>query len=116
MPFYKYVAPTALGRSPDFVNKKFSCQISKNDDNYDMSLAARTVAEILALPEQERADLARQLIASLDTGSDAGAETEWHEVLDRRGREIEQGTVACRAVNEVVDGLRAKLNARRQPS
>ena len=81
-----------------------------------MSLGAEKIAEMLALPEQERAHLARQLIASLDPGLDAGAEMEWQEVLDRRGREIEQGTVTCRPVNEVVDGIRAKLNARRQSS
>ena len=81
-----------------------------------MSLAAHTIAEMLALPEQDRAYLARQLIASLDPDTEAGAETEWREVLDRRGSDIEQGTVTCRPVNEVIDDVRAKLNARRQPS
>jgi hypothetical protein len=39
-----------------------------------MSLAAEKIAEVLALPQQDRAYLARQLIASLDDAADADAE------------------------------------------
>lgn len=81
-----------------------------------MSIAAEKVAEVLALPEQDRAYLARQLIASLDPTVDADAETQWQEVIDRRSREIEEGKVSCRPVEQVVQDIRAKLNARRQPS
>lgn len=81
-----------------------------------MSIAAEKVAEVLALPEQDRAYLARQLIASLDDTVDADAETQWQEVIDRRSREIEEGKVSCRPVEQVVQDIRAKLNARRQPS
>ena len=45
-----------------------------------MSIAAEKVVEVLALPEQDRAYLARQLIASLDNTVDADAETQWHAV------------------------------------
>jgi putative addiction module component (TIGR02574 family) len=81
-----------------------------------MSIAAEKVAEVLALPEQDRAFLARQLIASLDDTVDADAETQWHEVIDRRSREIEEGKVSCRPVEQVVQDIRNKLHARRQPS
>lgn len=81
-----------------------------------MSIAAKKVAEVLALPEQDRAYLARQLIASLDDTVDADAETQWNEVIDRRSREIEEGKVSCRPVAEVVRDIRNKLHARRQPS
>lgn len=81
-----------------------------------MSIAADKVAEMLALPEQDRAFLARQLIASLDDTMDADAETHWHEVLDRRSREVEEGKVSCRPVAQVVGEIRGKLHARRQPS
>jgi putative addiction module component (TIGR02574 family) len=81
-----------------------------------MSIAAEKMAEVLALPVQERAFLARQLIASLDDTVDPDAETQWHEVLDRRSREIEEGKVSCRPVEQVVQDIRDKLNARRQPS
>ncbi len=81
-----------------------------------MSVTAEKVAEVLALPEQDRAYLARQLIASLDDVVDADAETQWNEVIDRRSREIEAGKVTCRPVERAVRDIRAKLHARRQPS
>jgi putative addiction module component (TIGR02574 family) len=81
-----------------------------------MSIAAEKVAEVLALPEEDRAFLARRLIASLDKTVDADAETQWNEVIDRRSREIERGDVSCRPVEQVVQDIREKLRARRQPS
>ena len=81
-----------------------------------MSITAEKVAEVLALPEEDRAYLARQLIASLDDTVDADAETQWNEVIDRRSREIEEGKVQCRPVEETLRDVRARLNARRQPS
>jgi putative addiction module component (TIGR02574 family) len=81
-----------------------------------MSIAAEKVAEVMALPEQDRAFLARQLIASLDETVDDDAETQWNEVIDRRSREIEEGKVTCRPVEETVANIRHKLHARRQPS
>ena len=81
-----------------------------------MSVTAEKVAEVLALPEPDRAYLARRLIASLDVTVDADAESQWNEVIDRRSREIEQGQVTCRPVEEVVRDIRGKLHARRQPS
>ncbi len=81
-----------------------------------MSITAEKVAEVLALPAQDRAYLARQLIASLDDTVDADAETQWQEVIDRRSREIEEGSVSCRPVEQVVQDIRNKLHARRQSS
>jgi putative addiction module component (TIGR02574 family) len=81
-----------------------------------MSIAAEKVAEVLALPEQDRAFLARQLIASLDETLDVDAETQWLEVIDRRSREIEEGKVNCRPVEQVVQDIRNRLHARRQSS
>ena len=81
-----------------------------------MSLMAEKVAEVLALPEQDRAYLARQLIASLDPQHNADSEEQWVEVIERRSQEIEKGQVTCRPVEETVRDIRAKLHARRQPS
>jgi putative addiction module component (TIGR02574 family) len=81
-----------------------------------MSIPAQTVAEMMALPESDRAYLARQLIASLDETVDTEAETQWHEVIDQRSREIEESEVSCRPVEQVVADIRHKLHARRQPS
>ncbi len=81
-----------------------------------MSIAAEKVAEVLALPEEDRAFLARQLIASLDSTVEPDAETQWHEVIDRRSREIEEGKVSCHPVEQLVQDIRHKLHARRQAS
>jgi hypothetical protein len=55
-----------------------------------MSIAAEKVAEVLALPEEDRAFLARKLVARLDNTVDNDAETKWLEVIDRRSLEIEK--------------------------
>ncbi len=81
-----------------------------------MSGVAEKVAEVLALPAETRAYLAHQLIVSLDDTVDADGETQWQEVIDRRSREIEEGKVTCRPVEETVRGIRTRLHARRQPS
>jgi len=78
-------------------------------DSQVVSIAAKKVAEVLALPEKDRAFLARHLIASLDETVDADAETQWRKVIDRRSREIEEGKVACRPVAQVVKDIRKKL-------
>jgi hypothetical protein len=81
-----------------------------------VSSTAEKIAEVLAWPERERAYLAHQLIASLESGAEANAEEAWMEVIDRRSSEIEQGQVDCRTVEETVRDIRAKLNARRHSS
>lgn len=77
-----------------------------------MSIAAEKVAEVLALPEEDRAFLARQLIASLDRTVDADAETQWQEDIDRRSREMLEGHVDARPEDEMVREIRRKLHAR----
>jgi putative addiction module component (TIGR02574 family) len=74
------------------------------------------VAEMLALPAEDRAFLARELIASLDQHCDVDAETQWNDVIERRSREIEQGKVTCQPIDETLQEIRAKLNARPQLS
>jgi hypothetical protein len=81
-----------------------------------MSVTAEKIAEVLAMPEQDRAYLARQLIASLDDTVDADAEAQWNEVIDRRSREMAEGQVDDRPEEEVMRDIRAKLHARRPTS
>ena len=49
----------------------------------DGSVRDVPLAEVLALPEPDRAYLAKRLIASLDTGADEHVEEQWFEVIDR---------------------------------
>jgi hypothetical protein len=81
-----------------------------------MSIAAEKVAEVLALPEKDRAFLVRQLIASLDDTVEEDAEAQWLEVIERRSREIKAGNLRCRPVEHAVQDIRNKLRARRQSS
>ena len=81
-----------------------------------MSIAAEKMAEMLAWPEQDRAFLARQLIASLDETVEPDAETQWNEVIDRRSREMAEGRVDARSEEEMILDIRTKLHARHQAS
>lgn len=81
-----------------------------------MSIAAEKVAEVMALPEEDRAFLARRLIASLDGPVDLEAEAQWQEVIEHRSREMMAGQVDARPEEEVVKDIRNKLHARRQAS
>jgi hypothetical protein len=81
-----------------------------------MSIAAQTVAEVMALPEQDRAYLARQLIASLDDTVDADAEAQWNEVIDRRSREMAEDRVDARPEAEMIGDIQARLRARHPTS
>jgi hypothetical protein len=81
-----------------------------------MSIATEKLAEVLAWPEQDRAFLARKLIASLDRSVEPEAETEWNEVIDRRSREMAAGQVDTRSEEEMLQDVRAKLHARHPAS
>ena len=81
-----------------------------------MSIAAEKMAEVLALPQQDRAYLARQLIASLDDPVDADTEAEWNEVIDRRSREMAEGRLDACSEEEAIGNIRHQLHARRHTS
>jgi hypothetical protein len=73
-----------------------------------MSIASEKIGEILSWPPEDRAFLAQKLIVSLDDTVDAGVEKEWHEVIDRRSAEINEGKVECRSAEELIEDMRGK--------
>ena len=74
-----------------------------------MSLTADKMRTQLAtLSEAERADLARFLIQSLDSGSDKDAEAAWDAELERRADEIKSGRESGESADKVFSELRAK--------
>jgi putative addiction module component (TIGR02574 family) len=81
-----------------------------------MSVAAEKIAEVLALPVEDRAFLAHELIASLDETVDSDTEAQWRDEIDRRSREMEEGVVESHPIEATLRQIRAKLDARRQPS
>jgi len=55
---------------------------------------AELLSAAMRLPKRERADMAARLIRSLDDGADADEDVEaaWAAELDRRMRQLEDGT------------------------
>jgi putative addiction module component (TIGR02574 family) len=54
--------------------------------------AAAILADALRLDERARAELAAELLASLDGPADSGAEAQWAAEIERRVAAIEAGT------------------------
>ena len=62
--------------------------------------------EALKLTAHERAEVAEQLIASLDDGPDADVEQAWQEEVQRRLQQVEHGEVKVIPWEEVQRRLR----------
>lgn len=63
----------------------------------------------LALTETERAELARDLVASLDGPAEDDVITAWDIEICRRINEIEAGTATLLNVDDVLAKVRARL-------
>ena len=64
--------------------------------------------DVLALPATERAKLAHMLIHSLDEQTDKDVERAWDKEIERRVREIKNGTAVGKPAAEVFAEIRAK--------
>ena len=62
--------------------------------------------EALKLPPNERAEVAEQLIASLDEAPDVNVEQAWQEEVQRRLQQVEHGEVKTIPWEEVQKRLR----------
>jgi putative addiction module component (TIGR02574 family) len=69
----------------------------------------KIVEEIHALSTSEKEELLRALIVELDTASDPEVDAAWLEEAQRRGKEIDDGTVQCVPASEVFERLRSAL-------
>lgn len=72
----------------------------------------RLRSEVLALSEAERAELAHDLIQSLDAPRDDGVEDAWEREISRRIREIDAGQAEMMERTEFRERIRAKLERR----
>jgi putative addiction module component (TIGR02574 family) len=72
--------------------------------------AERLKAELAELAPEERAELARYLIESLDEQDEQGVEAAWDKELKRRAAEIDSGRVAGEPAEKVLRELRAKYS------
>ncbi len=72
--------------------------------------SSELLKKALALPDHERAELAGNLIDSLDTTVDEDAEGAWQEEIARRLKDVETGKVTTIPWDEVRRKGRALLN------
>ena len=66
-------------------------------------------AEALRLPPEFRARLAKELLVSLDTLSEAEVEKLWIEEAIRRDDQIDQGTASLRPADKVFRRAKARF-------
>ncbi len=69
----------------------------------------RLLSDALLLPEKERAELASQIIASLDGPPDPDADSLWAEEITRRIREFEKDPTRAEDWQVVKARLQQKL-------
>jgi len=62
---------------------------------------AAVLAEALRLDEEARAELAAELLASLDGPADADAESAWAAEIERRVAALEDGTASLEPWDDV---------------
>jgi putative addiction module component (TIGR02574 family) len=75
-----------------------------------MSTRADTILDTaLALPQNERAWLASELIASLDESKDSDVEAAWASEIERRVAEVESGEAETSSWEEARTRIRQKL-------
>jgi|KBSMisStandDraft_5_1062788.scaffolds.fasta_scaffold1033226_1 putative addiction module component (TIGR02574 family) len=67
-------------------------------------------SEALRLPEPERAELAHELVKSLDAPADADAAETWEKELLRRLAEVDAGTANLIDRDELRKRMRAHMN------
>jgi putative addiction module component (TIGR02574 family) len=68
----------------------------------------------LALPPDERAELAHALLVSLHTETDPGAEAAWVAELERRAQAVADGTAKLVDWEGAHERIAARLKARRE--
>lgn len=76
-----------------------------------MSLLLQEVANrALNLPPEERAELAHELIVSLDDVIDKEVETAWDAEIERRVKEIKSSKAKGRPAEDILAEIRAKYS------
>ena len=88
-----------MGRGLDF------CSVATKED---------LLSDVLRLPPEERAEVAHKLLLSLEEGTeDPEAQAEWSAELERRTREVLDGSVKTVPWEQVEECLSARLGQRR---
>ena len=75
-----------------------------------MNELEKLAADLLALPPNSRASLARTLIESLDESADENAAGLWIDEIRRRDEELRSGRAEARPADEVLRVARERLS------
>ena len=79
-----------------------------------MARAARNILkDAMGLPEKERIHVVERLLASLEQESDHDVDSAWAAEIERRSREIKEGTVRPLPWNEVRSRARKRARGKR---
>jgi putative addiction module component (TIGR02574 family) len=78
-----------------------------------MATADDLLSEMLRLPVEERAWIARELLLSLDEEKVPDAEAEWVQELERRVLEVVSGKAETYDARQAIEEVRAQLRERR---
>ncbi|WP_437575123.1 addiction module protein [Sorangium sp. So ce887] len=79
-----------------------------------MSSRNAVLAEALQLPPEERADVAKRLIASLDGPADEDVEAAWLAEVERRLQDVDRGTAKVEPWDAVRERLAGRLRTNRK--
>lgn len=71
----------------------------------------KVLEEALELPSEERGEVARELLESLQGTAAPEIESAWADVIERRAREVLDGTAATRDLDEGLDEIEARVRA-----
>ncbi len=74
--------------------------------------AQAILADALRLDSSARAELAAEILASLDGPTDPGAEAAWNDEIDRRIEAIEAGTIRLEPWEQVKQRIEKDLLGR----
>ena len=77
-----------------------------------MSIHAELIDRVMSLPADERAELARQLIVSLEPPAPDAADdvdAAWEEEIERRLGQVDRGEVELRDWRQSIERIRATL-------
>lgn len=72
------------------------------------ALLDKMTNEILSLPKNDRAQLAHELIVSLDDQIDSDVNDAWKKEINRRVKEIKEGTAKGRPAEQILSEIKAK--------
>ncbi|MGK3959349.1 addiction module protein [Sorangium sp. So ce118] len=79
-----------------------------------MSSRNAVLAEALQLPPEERGDVAKRLIASLDGPADDDVEAAWLVEVERRLQDVDRGTAKVEPWDAVRERLARRLSTNRK--